>query len=1847
MKKFLSNTALTVALSMLLETGVSATTTTITSDDTFESIAPIVQETNIQKQFSIEIDDTTGDFCVKAEDEDSESVYNKDALVAATETRKSDNTLSKEENSDTNKNNVNSVPNRNNLTYNPNNYTFNANLLTRFNTITAPQIGNGANEPKLSYNSFIEENVSPYSGELTLNFEDLTLEGRNGLDLRIGRTYQSVASSIGEKSLMILPNENGYLRNCLINNYSTYLIDRYNLGMGWGFSFPSVQIETEYIPEEIVSTYYYEEEKELYYHTGNGEVYQVQFTSDTSDSNLKGYYKKDIQFNKNDTAYTNGQVVSYYSMTLADKTKQYFAEDGRLIGIVDRFGNTIKFEHTMTSITNRVPEGSFRYDDDMWISSTASNGTYDAYPVNDCGNNDDYSMYFRRDNEDGDTYIISQPIQVKPLVTYNMGVSVYSPSASDIKVEIIGYDTAYNYRHTITKWITNYTPNEWYNYESDFSMSSAVRYIVIKITPDYARGTYIDNVCLDEPKPLISRITDSIGRTVDFTYTGDIFSGDDNGSVSLLITTPDNTQKTLTYNKETIEFTTEYIGHQEQRKFWYLINSNTEGDNGNIVKYYYGSGVENGDYVPLYLMYNTKTHSNTDGWINKPVLTGVRYKNRQRKYEYETVRKNLGDDGYYDTLRISKRYEQYNYIPTDSPTTKYKGEINKIEYDYSGTYNGVTYDNETGYPNFEFDDTTTLNEEWTSTQTAQSIKSATFSNGVLVRDSISDNESGVLQTNYYTNDLIFKDQPIEIRSTIIKNGQTKERYKEYSYNSVGYIASESKEVDATIKNDIALLEKYTTLYEYEPTYNLITQKQFYRDLNGELLSENYTYDNIGRLTQESNINEFKTNYTYDTTYPGNVIKTSQSDAANIHYVLPSEKEITYVYDQYGLYKVSETETANNVTGTTGYQYEYIYGNPTVITYPDNSTEEFLYYSDGRIYRYFTPITYNVNNEQFYVMEQYSYNPLSYYDGYDEDTSVMENVTKQSYKIVVGTSSAGLFATEHNFYDTAGNLRVKLGVDYSRTYELNGNTYNPHIKTFYRYDNYDRLISETDDENKTVEYNYDNLNRIVSVKDYENNFYRYSYDDIGQKTEYCLETSDNEQINQIKEYYDDFGNTVMIKAYPDGINGDALTESYEYNLDGNCTKYTSAENIDTLYEYDKIGRLSKVIYPDGTYTTAAYSNLDNPTFVKLFDEDGKNLYNRGVYYDEKGNTHWKFYLWDNKLNNINSYDYDAKGRLISSNEFGYSNDYVYDQTDNVIVRSNGDAQIHRRYSQNGEKSSASNDSSISEIYYGYDGYRRLSSKRQDTFLQSFSYSTIGNITGITQPTGRIENYTYTPNGKTDTITTDNNTVDYDYYANGYVKKVTYPNGMTTEYEYDNLNRINSVITKKNGVVQNNLSATYTYDGHSNILSEIKNSETCEYEYDELDRLTSISCNGNTINYTYDALGNRLSETHSNGTVKEYEYNDKYQLVTVKTDNVISDTYEYDGKGNLTRHNNTEYTYDVWNKLQSVTENEITHTYKYDANGIRTAKDNNQYIVDVNNNVIAETDSTGNIVSEVLWGNGKPIGRKVNNEWYYYIYNAHGDVIALTDSSGTIKNSYSYDVWGNIKSESELVDNPIKYAGEYYDNELDMYYLRARYYDPQIGRFTSFDIQEGTVDASQNLNRYVYCKNNPVKYVDPSGEAGIDVASTLLWDAFFGGGANKDYGNYLNFYTTFYSSPILNKEIKKNFEVFKSSGQSSSTVSGSIGFYGNDLNPNDLDLHLGVGKANYTMKFKKEIVTKRFLRKTWTETQYSVTVTISDTYDFDQYREGTSISNWLNNWGYDMQKEGKLTPFFWSFQFKKGL
>ncbi len=138
----------------------------------------------------------------------------------------------------------------------------------------------------------------------------------------------------------------------------------------------------------------------------------------------------------------------------------------------------------------------------------------------------------------------------------------------------------------------------------------------------------------------------------------------------------------------------------------------------------------------------------------------------------------------------------------------------------------------------------------------------------------------------------------------------------------------------------------------------------------------------------------------------------------------------------------------------------------------------------------------------------------------------------------------------------------------------------------------------------------------------------------------------------------------------------------------------------------------------------------------------------------------------------------------------------------------------------------------------------------------------------------------------------------------------------------------------------------------------------------------------------------------------------------------------------------------------------------------------------------------------------------NSWYY-LYNAHGDVVKYTNANGAVLQSYDYDAFGEEADPSTTDANPFRYAGQYFDDETGTYYLRARYYNPGNGRFSQEDTHWNTgnmlygddpiklgeylkpsMDAIlQSSNLYVYCGNNPVAYIDTSGNIFMLVAGAV--------------------------------------------------------------------------------------------------------------------------------------------------------
>ena len=362
-------------------------------------------------------------------------------------------------------------------------------------------------------------------------------------------------------------------------------------------------------------------------------------------------------------------------------------------------------------------------------------------------------------------------------------------------------------------------------------------------------------------------------------------------------------------------------------------------------------------------------------------------------------------------------------------------------------------------------------------------------------------------------------------------------------------------------------------------------------------------------------------------------------------------------------------------------------------------------------------------------------------------------------------------------------------------------------------------------------------------------------------------------------------------------------------------------------------------------------------------------------------------------------------------------------------------------------------------YGYYSTGLTSQRKIGSYAVNFQYDDVGNRTQITDPFNQTVNYQYDSLNRVDTITADNKQFSYEYYADGMIKAVNYPNGLRTEYTYDNINRLTELINKMGANILSEFS--YAYDKNSNIIAITSAGQTTTYQYDPLNRLTGIKRpSREETNYQYDSRGNR-----SKGSV-----------TTIDTANFKAG----------------EFTYNSWDELDSFTGSGST-TYSYDPEGLRIKKDTGtavtRYFCDNNGLVVAESDGTGQVTAQNIWGH-KALAREISGTYYYYLYNGHGDVIQVIDENGNAVNSYSYDEWGNILSSQEQISNPMKYAGEYYDEETGLYYLRARYYDPSIGRFISKDSVEGEINNPLTINLYTYCANNPINSWDPSGNSIIN-------------------------------------------------------------------------------------------------------------------------------------------------------------
>ncbi len=1418
--------------------------------------------------------------------------------------------------------------------------------------ITQQQL-NQTQKPQFSDHHNSSEAIDPVTGSLSWKQNNIHLSGREGLDLNIGILYQSNLSFKYMEAYNVPGNLKKY-------NYTQF---RYDLGVGWSFRFPSVQLIDGYI----------------YYHSGEGSVYRVDFNatgSAESYTHLIGYQGKDLHFVKDAVGtFSNGLASSAYYLEYASKKREYFADDGRLLGIVDRFGNKITFQHQ------------------------------------------DRQMY--------------------------------------------------------------------------------------------------DN----QPYKVISSITDTVGRTITFTYDTNLQTAADadfNGeNIVVAVKDPSgNAVQSITYTKGRVQNT--YNGSPDGYVpiLWRTTDQTQENTYINYV-------VDNQSFD-----YSKKSFDSNSGLNSFLLLSSVKSPNSQTNYQYEKTTRNLGASGVGEEYRILNRNDQLWKYDTTQSQWSLVGDYNHENYTYSGDYTGYpTYDDQSMLPsNYTFSSTATLQ----SSTATNGLKTTSTFNGdgqPLSTETQASNGERKVSTNLAF-DSTFNYLPISIQFADFAVGDTdttaNKLFINKQYTNWGGLQSETSPLTQAQLNDAATNSKYTTTYMYEPTYYQLQSQSWFQNLSDAgALSESYSYDGNGRITSSSNAKGEVTNICYDIidlnnnvtsscsggTPPllgmvqkitstknlnnGKTAKTVTMFGADTSYSYPNEIDTYFDTTDANNQPITQTEKkAMTYDMGTGLLKDTINGNNNKTTYS--------YDALGRATEIKYPTFTNLNGEQYDVADVYDFGDNYISTAYDATNSGISSEQVHSYrKYTQKSNSVETKLNElYELYDGLGNLRFN-------------EFYDPKAESWkhsqYHYDDVARANYEIDPMQNTTTASYDEWGTQSEVSDVYGNLYKTEQNLKSRRSiHYMVAAADvssyrsnpnqsSLKSNYIEQDLDQWGNVITNRAYKNLSQTQPITESYAYNILGQVVAYTDQkknmnnEGVTNKYSYDALNRLVTLKDALNQLTNYQYdytgeiqqvsmqgSPTDTPVILntKQYNEVGglkqktdpanqnetytyNNLGLINQQVDRNGTVFTSQYDEQNRVK-VSSASYN--GTTMSSNSIIGSSGIM---TDTLEAYVNGTKTGSMQTGMDSLKRVTSITSSItnysSSLGLSYDSNSRLI--KQSNNLSAFDVN-------YHYDRQRMDQVQMDGQAAVNTAASANAT--YDYYANGQVKTITYPtladsSILKTASSYDTLNRLVNVTNTKGATT---LSAyAYSYDDNGNIISKTETvnqaSKTTSYTYDGLDRLlTKSRSDGSTATYTYDLRGNRL-------TLQDNSLNSTMN-------NSITDTSN---------------TYDLLDRLTSVTKGTVTTTFAYAPNNLRYKMNSGtqtvQYQYDAAGQVISESDGNNTVTANYVRGDRllekKDAG---TGKAYYYLYNGHGDVVQIVDTNGTTVNQYQYDEWGNLTTSTEGISNSFKYAGEQFDSETGLYYLRARYYDPSMGRFINEDGYEGQIDNPLSLNLYTYVHNNPLIYADPT-------------------------------------------------------------------------------------------------------------------------------------------------------------------
>ncbi|MCC6174086.1 MAG: hypothetical protein IT305_02175 [Chloroflexi bacterium] len=686
-----------------------------------------------------------------------------------------------------------------------------------------------------------------------------------------------------------------------------------------------------------------------------------------------------------------------------------------------------------------------------------------------------------------------------------------------------------------------------------------------------------------------------------------------------------------------------------------------------------------------------------------------------------------------------------------------------------------------------------------------------------------------------------------------------------------------------------------------------------------------------------------------------------------------------------------------------------------------------------------------------------------------------------------------------------------------------------------------LQSVTDPLGNVTTFDYDAVGRRISLVDPNGNTpgasaaehrWEYIYDKEGRLrfARTPAPTAGGAQL-VTESRYDGVGNlTASIDA-----NGqvtrylyderDGLQEVWESPQPWTDPSSTPNPKIVTAYQYDHLGNLTRVIRAK-----------DDPANERVVDYayDGLNRVRTEPQYPDWPSTSGALTMQTT---------YDANGNRASVvDQLGRTTSYSYDRLNRLTGIDYADAatpDVSYTYDANGSRLTMVDGTGTTTYQYDEQG-RLLGVTSPGARTVAYRYDRDGNRTTLRYPNGDAVSYAFDKGGRLTTLTDwANRVTSYAYVPDGALKTQTNVNGTTAAYTYDNARRLLDVWNQKPGTPTETIARhQFTLDGVGNRTQVAETlaplwqppitpttptglpnrgtltptggaptalpsrpvgtatatptglpnrpgqptgptTQTLTYGYDRLNRLTSAAGGpAGTTSYSYDPVGNRLTRVRGS-TTTSYSYD--------RADRIASAggvSYSVDANGNLIARGTDTFAYDQANRLTQTTVGGSAASYTYDGNGNRTSvtagSGTTQYLYDVNRSLpVVLEDGTRRYV----WGLGLAYAVEGMSALVYHV-DGLGSVRAITDSTKAVVQTYQSDEFGVPIATQGGSTQPFGFTGEQRD-ATGLVYLRARLYDPTLGRFITRDRLSGSSRSPRTLNRYVYANQNPCTLTDPSG------------------------------------------------------------------------------------------------------------------------------------------------------------------